>query len=313
MARLASESEVPVGETVARGTPVPDGGTVAAARVADVLLAVSAASGPVGVTDLARQLGLSKAVVHRILQSLESRALLSFDRVARTYEVGPAAVLLGSRALRDQELRRAALPVLRHLQTATGETTTVSALVGTSRIYLDQVVSQRELKMMVEVGRPFPLHAGSSSKAILAFVAPDLREQVLAQELPPLTPQTITDREALEDELLLVRQRGVAVSRGERQHGAGSIAAPVRDSHGDVVGSLSICGPINRFTSAVLRRYTPLVRRSADEVSHILARQLVGDGPSVAGNGGPGSVGPGGNGSGGNGSGNGSGKGGPHG
>lgn len=259
-----------------RRPAVPDGGTVAAARVADVLLAVAGDPGPVGVTELARRLDLSKAVVHRILQSLESRDLLSFDRGGRTYEVGPAAVILGSRALRDQELRRAALPVLRHLQTATGETTTVSALVGTARIYLDQVVSQRELKMMVEVGRPFPLHAGSSSKAILAFVPTDLREQVLDHELPQLTPRTITTRAELEDELVAVRRRGVAVSRGERQHGAGSIAAPVRDPHDDVIGSLSICGPISRFTNKVLHRYAPLVRRGAEEVTSILADQLSG-------------------------------------
>ncbi|WP_238443884.1 IclR family transcriptional regulator [Salsipaludibacter albus] len=249
---------------------------MAAARVADVLLAVAADPDPVGVTEVARRLGLSKAVVHRILQSLASRDLLSFDQVTRTYQVGPAGVILGSRALRDQELRRAALPVLRQLHTATGETTTVSALVGTARIYLDQVVSQRELKMMVEIGRPFPLHAGSSSKAILANVGRDLREQVLAQELPELTPRTITTRARLEDELVAVRRRGVAVSRGERQHGAGSIAAPVRDPHGDVIGSLSICGPINRFTSQVLRQYAPLVRRSADEVTRILADRLNG-------------------------------------
>lgn len=263
-------------ETTVRTASVPDGGTVAAARVADVLLAVGSDPEPVGVTELARRLGLSKAVVHRILQSLESRHLLGFDAATRTYEVGPAAVVLGARALRDQELRRAALPVLRQLQTATGETTTVSALVGTSRIYLDQVVSQRELKMMVEIGRPFPLHAGSSSKAILAFVASDLREQVLARELSELTPQTITTRAGLEDELMAVRRRGVAVSRGERQHGAGSIAAPVRDAHGDVIGSLSICGPINRFTSSVLRQFAPLVRRSADEVTRILSQPLAG-------------------------------------
>lgn len=263
-------------ETTVRTASVPDGGTVAAARVADVLLAVGSDPAPVGVTELARRLGLSKAVVHRILQSLESRQLLGFDAATRTYEVGPAAVVLGARALRDQELRRAALPVLRQLQTATGETTTVSALVGTSRIYLDQVVSQRELKMMVEIGRPFPLHAGSSSKAILAFVPADLREQVLARELAELTPQTITTRAGLEDELMAVRRRGVAVSRGERQHGAGSIAAPVRDAHGDVIGSLSICGPINRFTSSVLRQFAPLVRRSADEVTRILSQPLPG-------------------------------------
>ncbi len=268
---------------MSRSAAVPVGGTVAATRVADVLLTLAGQAEPLGVTELARRLDLSKAVVHRILQSLESRDLLSFDRSARTYELGPAAIIFGSRALRDQELRLAALPVLRQLHTATGETTTISALVGTSRVYLDQVVSQRELRMMVEIGRPFPLHAGSSSKAILAFVPHDLREQVLDDELPRLTPQTITTRTALEKELELVQRRGVAVSRGERQHGAGSIAAPVRDAHGDVVGSLSICGVLSRFTTPVLRRYAPLVQRSADEVSRILATRV----PGSDGNGGP--------------------------
>lgn len=270
-------------ETATATTTVPDGGTVAAARVADVLLAVGGSSEAIGVTELARRLSLSKAVVHRILQSLESRHLLSFDAASRTYEVGPAAVVLGSRALRDQKLRAVSLPVLRQLQMATDETTTVSALIGTSRVYLDQVVSQRELKMMVEIGRAYPLHAGSSSKAILAFVPPDLRDQVLEGELAPLTSNTITDRAALEDELLEIRRRGVAVSRGERQHGAASIAAPVFDHHGDAVGSISICGPVNRFTARVLRRHESLLKRSAEEISrslrpHVADRAEGGDG-----------------------------------
>ncbi len=259
--------------TLVGGEEAPAGGTVAAARVADVLLAIGERSTPVGVTELARQLALSKAVVHRILQSLADRRLLAFDAVARTYDVGPAAVLLGSRALRDQEVRTAALPVLRQMQVATGETTTVSGLVGAARVYLEQVVSQREIKMMVEIGRPYPLYAGSSSKAILAFVSRDLREQVLAGELAAMTDQTITDRGVLEDELVAIARRGVAVSRGERQHGAGSIAAPVFDGHDDVVGAISVCGPISRFTTAVLRRHAPVVQRSAEEISRVLARR----------------------------------------
>lgn len=255
------------GHTSGRPT---DGGTVAAARVADVLLTVGTASTPVGVTEVGRRLGLSKAVVYRILRSLESRQLVRFDEQERAYELGPAALVLGARALRGQNLRAVALPVLRRLQQLTGETTTVSALVGTSRIYLDQVVSPRELKMMVETGRAYPLHAGSSSKAILAFASPELRAQVLSGELDALTGRTIVERDALTAELDRVARAGVAFSRGERQHGAGSVAAPVFGAHGDVVGSISICGPIHRFDAATMRRYAPMVRRCAEEISRVL-------------------------------------------
>lgn len=249
---------------------VPESGTESAARVADVLLALAASSDPLGVTRVSARVGLAKAVVHRILRSLESRDLVRFEETSRTYSLGPAALALGARALKSYDLRAVALPVLRSLQTATGETTTVSSLVGASRIYLDQIVSHRELKMMVETGRAFPLHAGSSSKAILAFASPELREQVLAGDLPALTPHTITDRAALERELRLIASNGVAVSRGERQHGAGSVAAPVFGSDGRAVGAISVCGPISRFDVDVVRRYAPLVRRAAAEISRAL-------------------------------------------
>lgn len=245
-------------------------GTAAADRVADVLLAVGTADGPLGVSTIARQLDLSKAVVYRILQSLSDRRLVRFDESSRAYQLGPSSMILGSKALRTLDLRTAALPVLRQLQQLTRETTTVSALVGTMRIYLDQVPSHRELKMMVETGRPYPLHAGSSSKAILAFAPPALQDAILDTELPALTAQTITDRQELRRDLDRISQTGVAVSRGERQHGAGSVAAPVFAPSGEVVGSISICGPIDRFDTATSRRYGAIIGRVADEVSKSL-------------------------------------------
>lgn len=258
-------------------------GTTAADRVADVLLAVGTHDGAIGVSTVARELDLSKAVVHRILRSLTDRQLLQFDAASRAYELGPSAMILGARALKTLDLRAVALPVLRQLQQLTGETTTVSALVGSVRIYLDQVTSHRELKMMVETGRPYPLHAGSSSKAILAFAPPALRDQVLDSELSALTPQTITERATLEAELGQIARVGVAVSRGERQHGAGSVAAPLFGPHGDVVGSISICGPIHRFDPSTLRRYSPIIRRCAEEISKNLGSGRDGTGEAAHG------------------------------
>jgi IclR family transcriptional regulator, acetate operon repressor len=248
-----------------RGEP-PKSGTEAATRVADVLLLFL--TEPVqGVSAIARNLGLSKAVVHRILQSLESRRLIDYDERTRVYRLGPAIAALGAQALANLDLRTVALPVLRGLARVSGETVTLSALVGSSRIYIDQLVSLKEIKMTVEVGRPFPLHAGASSRAILAFAPEDLRKMILDDELPALTPATITERAELEASLAETARTGLARSRGERQHGAGSVAAPLFGPHGEVVGAISLCGPVDRFDEDTVERFSPLVTAGAQEIS----------------------------------------------
>jgi len=245
-------------------------GTEGAGRVADVLLAFLDGPPSLGVSALARELGLAKAVVHRILQTLVQRGLLIADGDTREYRLGPATAALGARALRGSDLRLAALPVLRELHRATGETTTVSGLVSLGRVYLDQVESTREIKMTVELGRRFPLHAGSSSRVILAFLPPDQLQHVLAEPLEALTPVTISGAEELRERIAAIRRTGYAHSLGERQEGAGSLAAPVFGVDGSVLGAISVCGPAARFDDGALARYTPLLTAAADQVSRSL-------------------------------------------
>lgn len=257
--------------------PTPDSGTEGATRVADVL--VLFLSGPVelGVSEISRRLGMSKTVVHRILQSLASRDLVNFNANSRNYRLGPSAAALGARALRDLELRQVARPVLMRLQEDTGETTTVSELLGTSRVYLDQIPSLKEIKMTVEVGRPFPLHAGASSKVLLAFATPELHDFVLERTLEALTPITPTDRAKLESEIALIIECGTAVSFGERQYGAGSVAAPILGLDRYAVGAISVCGPVDRFDAETVERMRPLVLRSAREISYAMSGHILSD------------------------------------
>ncbi len=245
-------------------------GTEAADRVADVLSLFTEGPAAVGVSEIARQLDLSKAVVHRILQSLVSRGFVLSDGETREYRLGPAARALGARALRDHDLRRAARDVLRRLRDATRETTTLSELVQLSRVYLDQYESPQEIKMTVEVGRPYPLYAGASSLAMLAHLPLEVQEQALSGELKPLTEATISDPISLRRQLAEVRRRGVATSLGERQAGAASVAAPLFGIDGDVQGSISVCGPISRFTPEITQRYAPLVLAAAQEISRLM-------------------------------------------
>ncbi|MEU8799949.1 IclR family transcriptional regulator [Spirillospora sp. NPDC048819] len=241
------------------------GGTEVAGRVADVLLLFAGGPEHLGVSAISRELGISKAVVYRILQSLVSREVL--ETGAAGYRLGPAAVALGVSALRGFNVRDAAAPALRRLRDETAETTTLSGLVGDERVYLDQFESPREVKMTVEVGRRFPLHAGSSGRVILAFLPADRRESLLTRPLSALTDRTVTDAAALRARLTETVRDGVAVSFGERQVDAGSVAAPLFGPDGEVHGSISVCGPRHRFTPEAVDRYGTLVRDAAEEIT----------------------------------------------
>lgn len=245
-------------------------GTEAAVRVADVLFLFIQGPASLGVSAVARELGLSKAVVHRIFQSLTARRFLDYEPGTRTYRLGPAAAALGARAMRDLDLRTAARPVLESLRDQTGETTTLSELVGDSRVYLDQFESRQTIKMSVELGIPHALHAGSTGKVMLAYLPADARKRLLSHRLEKLTTSTITDPKWLASELREIAARGYAVSLGERQHDAGSVAAPIFSSGQHLIGAISVCGPIGRFDQRAVQSHAALVRVAAAEISRAL-------------------------------------------
>jgi DNA-binding IclR family transcriptional regulator len=89
--------------------------------------------------------------------------------------------------------------------------------------------------------------------------------------LPKHTPQTITDKDRLTAELEKARKQGYAVSVGERAADACAIAAPVFDQGRDLVGALTIAGPISRFTTGVRRTYADLLMAAAESLSRQLA------------------------------------------
>jgi IclR family acetate operon transcriptional repressor len=242
-------------------------GTEAAVRVADVLLMFTDGPSTIGVSHIARELRLSKAVVYRILQSLSARGMVALDPFSREYRLGAAAAALGARALRDSDLRTVSLDVLRGLRDETGETATLTAPVPDGRVYLDQFEGVHEIKMTVELGRRFPLHAGSSGKCMLAFLPPAQRKDLLASALPKLTEHTIVDPVALRAELAAIRGRGYATSGGERQHDAGSVAAPIFGMSGAVIGAVSVCGPRYRVTGDFVERIAPKVAAAAGRIS----------------------------------------------
>ncbi|MFY1698377.1 MULTISPECIES: IclR family transcriptional regulator [unclassified Solwaraspora] len=226
--------------------------TIAAVeRAADVLLLFGRLPGDdLGVTEIAEELGLSKAAVHRVLASLRGRGLISLDENTRRYSLGVEALRLGLRYLERIDVRHMGRAYLQELRDRTNETATLSVLAGARhRVYVDQVTPAREVIMSVNLGEPYPLHAGASSRAFLAYLpAPRIEEYLAASELEAVTPLTVTDVQRLREELAQVRAQGWARSAAERKEGAASVAAPVFGHDGVPLAVISVCGPMERFS-----------------------------------------------------------------
>jgi IclR family acetate operon transcriptional repressor len=221
-------------------------------RASDILLLFASSSSPqLGVTEIATALGMSKAAVHRILLSFRNKHLLELDPVTRKYALGPTLLGLGAKYVGQLDIRRMAAPELAALSRATNETATLSVRSGDQRVYIDQVTPDREVLMSVQLGMAHPLHAGASSKAFLAFLPKDEVERYLAGPLAKVTERTITDPGRLRRELATIRRRGWSQSLGERQAGAGSVAAPIFDDRGHPVAVVSVCGPAERMAEEI--------------------------------------------------------------
>jgi DNA-binding IclR family transcriptional regulator len=245
------------------------GGTETADRVADILIMFSGEDEALGGSEIARRLGLSKAVVHRILQSLLSRGLLQNAPNSAGYVLGSVLIGLGYKAWSQLDIRSLAGPILQRLRNETQETTTLSALSGHTRMYLDQYEGPQEFKMVVELGVKYPLHSGASSRAILAHLSEvhvDEAVRQLQASHPDLNESDYRAR------LAAVRTNGYAMSLNERDTGAASIAAPFFDKAGNVLGSISCCGPVFRFRAELVEIHAQKVAAAARTITHLLER-----------------------------------------
>jgi DNA-binding IclR family transcriptional regulator len=239
-------------------------------RVTAVLDAFLEANGELGVTEVASRLHLAKSVVHRLMTALTESEYLLQSGSSRRYTLGPRAVRLGLAALGQLNIRERALDHLQALVAETGETATLSVMVGDRRVYADQVEGSQRVRQTIQIGESAPLYLGASGKAILAFLPSERRAAVMqaaADMAVTRADGTPVDTEALDAELTAIRQRGYATSLSERILGATSAAAPVFDHRGQVVGSISVAGVTIRHGLAELTRFGELARVTAGRLS----------------------------------------------
>lgn len=231
---------------------------------------MSVADRPQTVSELAEALSLNWNTAYRLVRNLEEKgALTQLD--GKRFAINLQVFQLGTQ-LREATLVDTARLVLVSLAAETSESGFLSIRQGLRATVVDRVESPRPLRLSARVGSSRPLHAGAMGKLLLAFAPAEVQEQFLRTPLSQLTANTTTDPERLREQIAQIRADGYAMTVEENTPGSSAIAAPVHDSHGAVIATVSIGGPSERITADADREgFIRAVRQHADRLSSDLA------------------------------------------
>ena len=224
----------------------------------------------IGISNLARRLGLGKSTVHRLASTLVAAEFLERNPETGAYRLGLALFERGMLMRRKMSFVSEARPYLRALMERTGESVHLTVLDHGSVLYVNNLASPQAIRMQSNLGARVPAYCCSEGKVLLAYASPEVVDQVLAAGLTPRTPKTIVRPQRLRDELTLVRARGFAVDDEELEIGLRSAAAPIRNHRGDVVAAVSIAGPVQRVSKKTLQRFAGDVASAGRAVSQRL-------------------------------------------
>lgn len=236
-------------------------------RALDVLDIIVAQNG-LKLTEIASRLDQSPATIHRVLSTLEARAIVENDPATQDWHIGPAAFRLGSAFLRRSGVFERSRPVMHALMESTGETSNLGIERGAHVMFVSQVETHESIRAFFPPGTLSPLHASGIGKALLSCypehrIAQFLRGHVLER----FTPRTLTSAEALGAELAEIRARGYAIDDEEKAEGMRCVAAPIVNFYGEAVAGISVSGPTHRMPAHRLDEIGTMVRAAAAAVS----------------------------------------------
>jgi DNA-binding IclR family transcriptional regulator len=211
-------------------SPEPISEVQAITRASRILAALEASPGGLSLAQIAQRVDLPRSTVHRIVKALTTERFLVPVSAAGGVRLGPRLAGLASAAL--GELRQQIRPHLERLSEEVNETVDLAVLDRDQVIFIDQVAAPHRLQAVSAVGARFPAHCTANGKALLAELDPEQVKALLPARLPRLTPNTITSRARLLEELERVRRDGVAFDNQEHTAGICAIGRTIPDGAG---------------------------------------------------------------------------------
>ncbi|MCP4691397.1 MAG: IclR family transcriptional regulator [Desulfobacterales bacterium] len=218
-------------------------------RAGDILALFISDRKSLGITDFARELSLPKTTIQGIATTLLEMNYLEKDPATGKYRLGPMLFQLGMKYAANMDLVAAARGWMERLYFQFNEPVNVGMLVGSKVVIVMRVESDNRFMVFPRVGSAIPAHTTCIGKILFAFMPEKRRAAFLdGRPLDALTPNSITDRAAFEDELARVRSEGVSFDQEENIKGLAGVGGPIFDHTGQTAAAFAITGNAANIT-----------------------------------------------------------------
>lgn len=221
---------------------------------------------PIGVSHLAKHMGIPKSTVQRALRALEAAGWIRTNGsttpgwVLTTKPIDLARYVAG-----ESGLREAAREAMVQLREESGESVHLVIREGREVVVIDVEETSNQIRIHWPSGTRTPIHASSNGKALLSHLDEATVLELLDSRLQQFTDSTITDRAKILKQLEEIRALGYAVAKSEMRSDIDSIAAPILGRTGFAVASISVFAPAGRVSD--VDATGRLVRAAANKIS----------------------------------------------
>ncbi|OZI69852.1 IclR family transcriptional regulator [Bordetella genomosp. 2] len=224
-------------------------------------------------SEVAAACGLTRAGARRILLTLAHLGYVTVED--RKFALTPRILELGYSYLSATPLWDLALPYMEEVAETTRESCSVSVLDGTDIVYILRLSTHKVMSINLSVGSRLPAWVTSMGRVLLAGLPPAEQDRLLAaSDIRAHTPHTVTDLGELKRILAGVRADGYACVVQELEPGLQSVAVPIVDRAGRVIGAMNVSGHANRYSrEAMLDAFLPPLRRAAEHIDQALRRR----------------------------------------
>ncbi|MCC3374855.1 IclR family transcriptional regulator [Cohnella sp. REN36] len=234
-------------------------------RALDILL-VFTAGGEWGLSEIAARCGLHKSTVHRLLATLEEKGFVVRDEATEKYRLGLRILELSAHFATSDDPTVVLIGEMVRLRDQLGETISLYVRDRMERVRIQAVQSEQAIRRVAPVGVRLPLSVGASSKVLLAFAEPGVREALLEDPAWPAGLRGPSYTRQLDE----IVQAGYATSFEEREPGAAAVSAPIFNRAGKLVAALAVSGPSNRLTPDVMLERAPAIIGAAKRMGALL-------------------------------------------
>lgn len=227
----------------------------------------------VSLSELAASMDMNKSTLLRLIEPLRDAQLVEQAPDGR-YRVGIGAVTLGGAYLARLDMRGETRPILEQLAVETGETLHLLVYVQGEVSYVEKIDGPSSIQMASRIGDRVPAYCTASGKVFLAYLPDAHFEQAVAKGMPVRTPNTITSRELLREELERTRERGFGIDNIENEPDIRCVSVPVFDNAGQIAAAISISGLASRIHGPRITELAQILQRGAEKLSRRLGAPI---------------------------------------